>query len=114
MQINGIPTNPGDLRTQITLQTRGVSSTSGGFPSPTYTTLATVWAKWVNVHGTEIWASQIVEAIAPATVLIRYRNDVDNTCIVLKDGKVYEILAIDDVHNMHEYLELKCQYVRSG
>jgi SPP1 family predicted phage head-tail adaptor len=114
MNINGIPTNPGELRTPITLQTRTISTASGGFQSPTYSTLATVWAKWVNVHGTEVWASQSVEAVAPATVFIRYRNDVDNTCIVLKDSKIYEIISIDDVRNMHEYLELKVVYVRSG
>jgi SPP1 family predicted phage head-tail adaptor len=114
MQIKGIPTNPGDLRTQITLQTRSISTASGGFQSPTYTTLATVLCKWVNVHGLEVWQSQITEAMAPATVLMRYRNDVDLTCVVVKDGKTYEIISIDDIFNRHEYLELKVVLIRTG
>ncbi len=114
MQINGIPTNPGELRTPITLQKQTVSTETGGWQVPVYVDIAQVLAKWVNVHGNEVWAAQIVEAIAPATVFIRYRADVDHTCVVLKDGKIYEIISIDDVRSRHEYLELKCVYVRAG
>jgi SPP1 family predicted phage head-tail adaptor len=114
VNINGIPTNPGELRTPITLQKQNVSKETGGWLVPAYVTLAPVLAKWVNVHGNEVWASQIAQAKAPATVLIRYRADVDETCIVLKGGKIYEIISIDDVRERHEYLELKVVYVRSG
>jgi SPP1 family predicted phage head-tail adaptor len=108
-------TNPGELRTPITLQSRSVSTETGGFQAPAYNvTLATVLAKWRNVHGSEVWASQMADALAPATVLIRYRADVDYTCIVLLGNKVYEIVSIDDIENRHEYMELKVVYVRSG
>jgi len=114
MNINGVPTNPGELRTQVTLQKQTLNTKPGGEKKPVYTDLATVWAKWVNVHGNEVWAAQASQAIAPATVFIRYRSDVNQTCVVSKAGKVYEIISIDDVRERHEYLELKVQYVRSG
>jgi SPP1 family predicted phage head-tail adaptor len=114
VNLNGKPTNPGELRTKITLQKQTVSVETGGFQRPVYVTLGDVWARWTNVHGSEVWASQLVEAQAPATVLIRYRADVDQTCIALLDGKVYEIVSIDDIQNRHEYLELKVVFVRSG
>jgi SPP1 family predicted phage head-tail adaptor len=114
MNLNGVPTNPGELRTKVTLQKQTVSTETGGFQEPVYTDLATVRVKWVNVHGSEVWASQMAEALAPATVFMRYRSDVDLTCVLSKGGKIYEITSIDDVRERHEYLELKVVYVRSG
>jgi SPP1 family predicted phage head-tail adaptor len=114
MNLNGKPFNPGELSTKITLQKQTVSQQAGGFDVPNYITIADAWARWTNVHGSEVWASQAVQAKAPATVLIRYRADVDLTCVLLLDGKVYEIISIDDIQNRHEYQEIKCVYVRSG
>jgi SPP1 family predicted phage head-tail adaptor len=114
MILNGKPINPGELRTQVTLQSRTVSMETGGFQVPIWSTLATVWAKWTNVHGSEVWAAQTAQAEAPATVLIRYRNDLDTTCAVLKGSDRYEILSIDDIQERHEYMELKVQLARAG
>jgi len=114
MNLNGKVTNPGELRTQITLQTRTSTEDAGGFPVPGWSTLATVWAKWQNVHGSEVWAAQSVQADAPATVLIRYLTGLDTTCAVLKGSDRFEIVSIDDILEQHEYLELKVQMARSG
>ncbi len=114
MKIGNTVTNPGDLRTSVKMQKRTVTAGTGGFQSPGWTDLATVWAKWINVHGSEAWAANTVQAEMPATVLIRYRSDVDVTCAVLKGTNRYEIVSIDDIQERHEYLELKVKKMRSG
>ncbi len=114
MNLNGKTTNPGELRTRITIETRTASADAGGFPSASWTTLASVWAKWTNLHGSEVWAANAVQANEPATVLIRYRRDVDATCAVVKGGQRYEIVSLDNIRERGEYMEMKVQRMRSG
>jgi len=114
MNLNGKPTNPGDLRVPVTLQRRSVSSDPGGFQTPGWSKIADVWARWENVHGMEAWAANTTQAEQAATVTIRYRPDVDPTCAVLKGGRRFEIVSIDDIQERHEYLELKVKATRSG
>ena len=114
MELNGKVTNPGEMRTKITLQARTVSEDAGGFETPTWSTIATVWSKWINVHGSEAWTAQSVQAEQPATVTIRYKSGIDTTCSVLKGLERFEIVSIDDIRERHEYLELKVRRVRSG
>jgi SPP1 family predicted phage head-tail adaptor len=114
MNLNGKPTNPGDLRVPVTLQKRTVTSETGGFQTPTWSNIANVWAKWVGVHGSEAWAAQSITAQAAATVTIRYRAGIDKTCAVLLGSDRYEIVSIDDIHMKHEYLELKVTRMEAG
>ena len=107
-------TNPGELRTKVTLQKRVVTTNAGGFQIETPTTIAQVWAKWVNAHGSEVWASQAVNALQAAEVTIRYRNDVDTTCYVLLGSDLYEITAVDNVSARGEYLVLSVQANQAG
>jgi len=112
--IGGKPINPGEMRTSVTLQKRTVATQTGGFKTETPVDVATVWAKWTNVHGQEVWAAQTVNARQPATVLIRYRSDIDPTWYVVKDSERYEIVSLDDIQNRHEYIELKVVRVVEG
>lgn len=114
MILNGKVINPGELRTPVTLQERTTATDAGGFGSPTPSTIATVMAKWTGAHGTEAWTAQTLQAQRAATVLIRYRSDVDETCSLLKDGERYEIVSIDDIQARHEYLELKVRRMMAG
>jgi SPP1 family predicted phage head-tail adaptor len=114
MKINGKITNPGELRTQIVLERSTLVENAGGFKSKAYSTIATVWAKWRNVHGTEVWAAESVQATQPATLLIRYRADVDVTCAVSLGSSRYQIVSMDDIENRHEYIELKVSMMVSG
>jgi len=107
MNLNGKVTNPGELRTKVTLQTPTITKATGGAQVVTWTTLAIVWAKWSNVHGSEVWQSQAVQAVSPATVLIRYRTDVNAACSILKGTERYEIVSMDNIQERNEYLELK-------
>jgi SPP1 family predicted phage head-tail adaptor len=114
MILNGKPINPGELRTQITLYSRALTTEAGGFQVPDLEEIAEVWARWTNVHGSEVWAAQSVQAEGPATILIRYRDGLDTTCVVAKGDQLYEIVSIDDIQNRHEYMELKVKLWRPG
>lgn len=122
MVLNGKMINPGELRTQIGLGTRGVSVETGGFQvgMMNFTQFAAVWARWQNVHGPEVWAADAQNAVQPATVLIRYRSDVDPTCGVRRlsttgeGGDWYEIVSMDNIQERNEFIELKVKRVVSG
>jgi SPP1 family predicted phage head-tail adaptor len=113
MRIGGKTTNPGEMRTRIALYSRNITTSEGGFQVPDLVLEAEVWSKWVNVHGSEVWAAQSAQAEQPATVLIRYQEDIDTTWVIEKDGINFEIVSIDDVRERHEYMELKVRRLRS-
>jgi SPP1 family predicted phage head-tail adaptor len=114
VNLNGRTINPGELRTRIALQQRSVTQNAGGFQVEAWATATEVWARWENVHGSEVWAAQSTRAVQPATVLIRYRADVDETWRVLRAGLAFEIVSLDDIQNRHEYIELKVRRMAEG
>ncbi|MAT45364.1 MAG: hypothetical protein CL609_23795 [Anaerolineaceae bacterium] len=114
MILNGKPTNPGQLRTRITLKRRVVNKDAGGFPSVSTETITQVLSRWKNVHGSEVWAAEVAQAQQAATVLIRYRSDLDETCLVDKGGQLFEIVSIDNIEERSEYIELKVKRTVPG
>jgi len=114
--LSGKLSNPGEMRTLITLKSRSIitGGSAGGFRIPNYDEIAQVLAKWVNVHGSEVWVSKTVQAIKAATVLIRYQAGLDETCVVDKGGEIYEIVSIDNIQEKNEYMELKVKKAVSG
>lgn len=106
-------TNPGELKTSITLLKRTITTDAGGFQVPGTTTIGTAWARWTGVHGQEAWTATL-NAQEPATVLIRYNSQVDTTCLVQLGSKLYEIVSVDDIQQRHEYMELKVKRVEEG
>jgi SPP1 family predicted phage head-tail adaptor len=106
--------NPGEFRTEVTLKRRSATVDPGGFQKQSLTTIAIAWAKWVGVHGSEAWAANSSNALRAATVTIRYRPDIDETCVISVDGDDYDIVSMDDLQHRHEYIEFKLQLIRSG
>lgn len=114
MRINDKPTNPGELNVKISLYQRTVVTDAGGFQVPGTLKIADVWARWINAHGSEVWTASMAGAIQPATVLIRWRTDVDETCLVEKNGVQFEIVSMDNIRERSEYLELKLKRLVKG
>lgn len=74
-----------------------------------------VWAKWENVHGSEAWVAESVQATAPATVSVWYDERITHQCRVLDDaGIVYEIKSLDDIRREHRQIEMKVQASMNG
>ena len=114
MRLGTKVTNPGEMRKKVTLKRRLPTIDPGGFQKESLVTVASIWAKWIGVHGSEAWAANANNALRAATVTIRYRDDVDETCVIDLDGLNYEIVSMDDIQQRHEYIELKLQLERSG
>lgn len=116
MRIGDRITNPGELRTLITLQSVTLTKGPGGVQVPSYANLnpATVYAKWSNAHGREVLDAQALKTEAPATVWIRYRADVNTRISILKGAERYQVLSVDNVQERGEYMELKVLLVKGG
>jgi SPP1 family predicted phage head-tail adaptor len=58
---------------------------------------ASVWANVVPIGGKETWMAQQIVPEAKFKMLIRYRDDLDETDMVLFQGKEYDIAYIAQI-----------------
>ncbi len=114
MNIKGTPTNPGEMRTSVSIQSRTITTDTGGAQKPSWSTVATVWARWENAHGNEALSSDTIQSEQRARVMIRYRSGVDTTYALLKGSTRYAILSVDNVRERNEYLELIVRAIKAG
>ena len=65
--------------------------------------------KWVNVHGTEVFAAMQQSIQEPATITCRYSPRIQRNQLVYKAGDPmpYEIISIDNVKEKNRWLEIK-------
>lgn len=113
MNINGTIFNPGDLRTSIVIKSKTVTTNTGGFKVESWSVVvATVMAKWVNAHGSEVWTADMAGAQGAATVTIRYRSDIDESYAILKGSELWEIVSVDNIRERNELLELKVKRMK--
>ncbi len=115
MRINEKPFNPGELRQKISLFQQSVTTDPGGAQMlGKGSKIADVWARWINTHGSEVWTADMAGVKNSATVLIRWRSDIDETCLVEKGGDLFEIVSTDNIRERNEYLELKVKRLVIG
>lgn len=116
MKLGGRITNPGELRTLVTLQTPTLSKDAGGAQSDSWANFATnptVYAKIVYAHGPESVSTDANKSISRATLRIRYRNDVHAGHAVLIGGERWKIVGTpDNIEARNEYLELQVELVK--
>lgn len=89
----------------------------GSFAGTEWKTEKTVLANWVNVHGSEVWAAESVQAQKPATVTLRYgkyTKTIDETCRIVYKGVSYDIVSIDNVKEQNRILEIKVKAAVNG
>ena len=73
-----------------------------------------VWAHWVNVHGSEAWIADSVQAQRAATVTIRYRPDITEKMRIVYKDAVYLIVSIDNVRERNRILQIKVRAFFNG
>jgi len=107
--------DPGALRTRIRIQYEKITG-SGSFATRSWVDVGNtsasdtpryINAQWINVHGSEAWVADSVQAQLAATVTIRYRSDVTPVCRVLLGSTVYQIVSTDNIRQRNEWTELK-------
>jgi len=98
----------GKLRERLVIQQKTVAQNDIGYPSETWTTLATVWADVRAEKGSETLKAGRDTATEYATVFIRYRNDVTAQNRAVYRSKTWDIENVRVVQNMrrNEGLEL--------
>ena len=96
---------------------REVKEGQGSFADTEWKTEKEVWAHWVNVHGSEVWVAESVQAQKPATVTLRYgqyTKTIDETCRIVYKDTPYDIVSIDNVKEQNRILEIKVKAVKNG
>lgn len=109
-----MPLRTGEMRFRATLQVSNITVDAEGVPSKQPTTLATVWAAKRGLNGHDYWAAAAIEANDDEQYIIRYRTDVDTTCLLVLSGNSYRIMSASDVDGDKRFLTLMCRRVTSG
>ena len=114
--------NAGDLKARIRIQ-RKKSSGSGSFKKEEWVDIGNESssdppryknAKWAGVHGSEAWIAESVQAERAATVTVRFDKRINEACRVLYGDTVYKIVSMDDISQLHHWLEIKVKASVNG
>ena len=99
----------GHFKRRITIESYTTAVDANGQDIKTWGTLAEVWAGMAYEKGDESFEALQRVALRIVKFMIRYRDDVDETCRVVYDSKYFNILGIERLHRKR-YLILKCEY----
>lgn len=103
----------GELNRRITLQAKTTTRDVDGAEIAAWSDVATVWAKVTPTFAKERNAAPQVMPVEQATVLIRWRDGVNEAMRVLYKGKQWQIDGIAPV-GIDEGLQLSVQIVKAG
>ena len=96
----------GHFNRRITLQSQTFAGDEFGMNSaPTFTTLATVWARVQPGGGSEQIQSNQRQEVATITFTIYYRSDISAATRLVYDGVNYNIQNVQEV-GYRQYLQL--------
>lgn len=107
--------NSGELRTAVQFKTITRVIDDEGDPTEVETNVfgdgKSVFCKWVNSHGTDVYLAMQQQLREPATLTCRYSPLINETLLVYKgaDTKPYEIISVDNVEDRNEWLEITVQ-----
>ena len=104
----------GDLRQVIVLLKPVITYGDHHRRSIEWQEAATVRAAMAEVSGREFWEAQAYHAEDIVTYTIRWRGDMDTTWRVRYQGAEYNILEINHLGNMRDFMRLKCRAVSAG
>ena len=108
--------NAGDLKARIRIQ-RKKSSGSGSFKKEEWVDIGNEStsdppryknANWAGVHGSEAWIAE------SATVTVRFDKRINEACRVIYGDTVYKIVSMDDISQLHHWLEIKVKASVNG
>jgi SPP1 family predicted phage head-tail adaptor len=102
----------GDLRHPVDLL-KPVTGTDSR-RTTSYVKQATVYAAKSDVSGREFFQAHAVNAEDIVTFTIRWRDDIDTTWRVQHGADVYNVLEVNHLGYMRDYMRLKCRAVTGG
>ncbi|MCI0552559.1 MAG: phage head closure protein [Anaerolineae bacterium] len=113
MKLRNQTTNPGELRTPVLFQNPTVTKDPGGAQVIAWTDLDTAHIKIVNAHGEEVVTSDASKNVQRSTWLRRYNASVTSQTSGVLDGQRWQVIAVDDIQNRHEYMELLVELAKA-
>ena len=79
-----------------------------------YVKQVTVYGAKSDVSGREFFQAHAVNAEDIVTFTIRWRDDIDATWRVQHGTDVYNVLEVNHLGYMRDYMRLKCRNVKGG
>ena len=105
----------GDLRQLVTLIRPDTTTGEHNRRSTVWTTVAeNVPAAKSDVSGREFFQAHAVNAEDIVTFTIRWRDDIDETWRVKHGSATYNVLEVNHLGYMRDYMRLKCRMVQGG
>ena len=101
----------GDLRRVVTLQRPVSRVNEKGRRIADWEDVATVKAGKADVSGREFYQAQAFHAEDVVTFTIRWREDVTAEWRLIHRGTAYNILEVNHLGEMRDFMRLKCRVV---
>lgn len=101
----------GKLRQRITLQKPVTTLNGAGRPVTAWEDAETVDAGRADVSGREFFLAQAYHAEDVVTWTIRWRDDIDTTWRIVHHDKTYEILEVNRLGDMLDYMRLRTRQI---
>jgi len=102
----------GDLKHPIKLLKPVTTKNEKGKNITTWQDVATVYAGKADVSGREFYAAQAYHAEDVVTFTIRWRDDIEPTWRLKHHNTHYNILEINHLGYMRDFMRLKCKVVQ--
>ena len=102
----------GMLKSSITIERKTRTADGMGGYTDTWSDLATVWAKWSGVGGSEKWQAMRVSPVNRFKAIIRFKGDADGAPYysaadrVTYRGREFDIESVIDMDDAQTWLEL--------
>lgn len=97
-----------DLRHRLALQKPELTPDTGGGSSISWVTIADIWAFIKPLSGSEKFQSHQTQTIITHKIIIRHRTGVLPEMRLLKDNRVFEIVAVINEMELKRWLQLEC------
>lgn len=109
MSVGAIST--GRLRHRVTIQKNGQATRNayGELEPASWSTVATVWAAVTPKRGTETTEADQVQERITHEVVTHYRDDVSAAMRLVWNGRVLEVVHVQDFSGMHRGMMLLCE-----
>ena len=105
----------GDLRTEVTLMRPNGSRGSTGLQrGVSFTDAATVRAMVTAVSSRQFFEAHAAKAEDTVTITIRWHEGVTDKWRARHHGTVYDILEVNPLGYMRDFMTLKCKTVTGG
>ena len=104
----------GDLKHRITLRRAVTITDSRGNRIKSYTDIASVMAGMKDVSGRDLYAALGAQAEDLVTFSIRWREDLDASCRIVRGLETYEIKQVNHLGYKRDFMQLKARQIREG